>query len=176
MNKEDFLFCGQVRKVFGYKGEVVIIFTSSGIFDLEKDDFLFLETPFGLVPYQIEDIRPSGGESYIVKFTDIHNENEAELIKDFKIYIPIASIDITDNDENIPADFLKAYQLNDKDFGFIGSVAGIIEMKNQSLLEVEKDGKIFLIPFVREMILKFDHKKKVIYTSLPEGLMELNEE
>lgn len=176
MNKEDFLFCGKIRKVSGYKGEVVAVLEKSLSGEFEKQEFVFIETPFGLVPYEVESIRPSGNDAFTVKFTDINNEKEAIAIRDNKLYIPFSEIDIPEDDQMIIAGILKGFKVKDRKYGIIGIVISIIDMKEQSLLEVERNGKTHLIPLVQAMIEKFDHKNRVIHTHLPEGLLEINEE
>jgi 16S rRNA processing protein RimM len=175
MNKEDFLLCGQVRKTFGYKGEVVVVLHKQLPFDVENLEYFFLETHFGLVPFQIEEISSSGREAWLVKFTDVSSDAEATAIKDFNLYVPLEGLEIPDEEEMLPAAMLTGSSVVDKVSGSIGLVVGIMEMKEQSLLEVKSGSLIHLIPLVEAMILRFDHKKRIIHTQLPEGLLELNE-
>jgi len=175
MNKEDFLLCGQVRKAFGYKGEVVVVLHNQLPFDVEDLEYFFLETHFGLVPFQIEEISSSGREAWLVKFTDIGNENEAMAIRDFYVYVPLEGLEMPGEDEMLPAALLAGYKVVDQVYGAIGVVVGVMEMKEQSLLEVKSSTAVHLIPLVEAMIIKFDHKKRIIHTHLPEGLLDLNE-
>jgi 16S rRNA processing protein RimM len=62
-----------------------------------------------------------------------------------------------------------------KDGHMVGTVRDIINIKDNDLLEIEREGKIILIPFSQSICLEVDPGKKRIVIDAPGGLLELNE-
>jgi 16S rRNA processing protein RimM len=57
----------------------------------------------------------------------------------------------------------------------LGSVTQLIENPGQLLLSVKtEEGRVILVPFHEDLIVKYDRKKKLIIMDLPEGLQEIN--
>ena len=72
-------------------------------------------------------------------------------------------------------DQLIGLEVRDKDDDrVIGKVRDIMDIAGNITLEVEKkEGKTFLLPFIRAFIHRIDTEKGIIQTSIPEGLDEL---
>lgn len=174
MNKEDFLLCGQIRKLFGYKGEVIVQFNQGIPVEPDRLDFLFLDTAFGLVPFEVAEMQAGAKDTWLVQFTDVPDEASALKIKGLAVYVPLDSVELPEDHEMIPAAMLNGYTVEDKTNGPIGVVTGIMELKEQSLLEVRQGTLEHLIPLVEPIILRFNHKKRIVYTDVPEGLLSLS--
>ena len=70
---------------------------------------------------------------------------------------------------------LIGYEVRDRKAGRIGKVAGIDDNTENVLLVVENEvGEDVFIPFVDDFIEEIDEGENVIYTDLPEGLVNLN--
>ncbi|MBF25183.1 MAG: hypothetical protein CMP49_01515 [Flavobacteriales bacterium] len=68
--------------------------------------------------------------------------------------------------------FLK-FKIIDSHLGEIGEVTNIDYNRPQTLLSIQSKNKEILIPFVDDLISKIDEKNKLIYTQLPEGLIDI---
>ncbi len=175
MNKEDFRLCGHIRKLFGYKGEVIVQLQPGLPLNPEQITFAFLDTAFGLVPFEISEIQANGKDTWLFRFTDVQDEASALKIKGLDVYFPIDYLDLPEDHEMVPAALLNGYRVEDRVNGSIGVVTGILELKEQSLLEVRQGTKEHLIPLVEPIITGFNHKKRIVYTDVPEGLLSLSE-
>ena len=61
----------------------------------------------------------------------------------------------------------------DASLGEIGTLAGVVENTAQTLLEVDRNGSIVLVPFVDEIVTEIDVDGERILVNLPNGLLEL---
>lgn len=122
------------------------------------------------VPFFIEQISKTDTE-WQVKFEDIRSVEEAEEIVGLSVFV--------ENGENGEADVwendIVGFKIIDKQLGPIGEVAEHIHKPGQDMLEIRFNNKTFYIPFVEELIVDFDNEKEIIYTNLPEGLININD-
>ena len=122
------------------------------------------------VPFFIEQISKTDAE-WQVKFEDIRSIEEAEEIVGLSVFI--------ESDENseqeVWSNDTEGFKIIDKHLGPIGQVMVYIHKPGQDMLEVLFNTKTFYIPFVEEMIIDFDNEKEIIYTDLPEGLIDIND-
>lgn len=122
------------------------------------------------VPFFIEQISKTDAE-WQVKFEDIRSIEEAEEIVGLSVFI--------ESDENseqeVWSNDTEGFKIIDKHLGPIGQVVVHIHKPGQDMLEVLFNTKTFYIPFVEEMIIDFDNEKEIIYTDLPEGLIDIND-
>lgn len=74
--------------------------------------------------------------------------------------------------EEAPA-LWEGWPIVDASLGEIGTLAGVVENTAQTLLEVDRNGSIVLVPFVDEIVTEIDVDGKRILVNLPNGLLEL---
>ncbi|HXA02830.1 MAG TPA: hypothetical protein VNW99_12625, partial [Cytophagaceae bacterium] len=65
------------------------------------------------------------------------------------------------------------YQVNDKNLGMLGKITEVYIMPGQEMLAMAWKEKEVLIPVNEHILLKADHKKKILQVDLPEGLLDL---
>lgn len=122
------------------------------------------------VPFFIEQISKTDTE-WQVKFEDIRSVEEAEEIIGLSVFVEREEDAETDVWENN----IVGFKIIDKNLGPIGEVVEHVEKPGQDMLEILFNTKTFYIPFVEELIVDFDNKKEIIYTDLPEGLININD-
>ena len=74
--------------------------------------------------------------------------------------------------EEAPA-LWEGWPIVDASLGEIGTLAGVVENTAQTLLEVDRNGSIVLVPFVDEIVTEIDVDGERILVNLPNGLLEL---
>ena len=67
----------------------------------------------------------------------------------------------------------EGWPIVDASLGEIGTLAGVVENTAQTLLEVDRNGSIVLVPFVDEIVTEIDVDGERILVNLPNGLLEL---
>ncbi len=174
MNKEDYFLAGHIPKIIGFRGEVLIIFNPGLPVDYQELETVFLDTAYGLVPFHLENVELNNRNGAIVMFTDANSEEKAKELIGMDVYLPSSLYSGIPEDEYTAA-MLVGYKVSDKQSGKLGVVKGVMDLPEQTLLEIKDGAKEYLIPLVREMIVKVDHRKKNILVDLPEGLISLND-
>ncbi len=69
---------------------------------------------------------------------------------------------------------LISYKVEDNKLGHLGKILEIMEHKDQINLILGTPNEEIIIPFVEPLIQGIDQENGVVYTDLPEGLIELN--
>ena len=117
-----------------------------------------------------------GKEAFIITFKGISNRNQAENLKGHKVLVKVDAIPKLSKEEfhltelvNLKVKILKNNQLH-----MIGKVINLENEKNNLLvIQLLRNNKKVLIPFVREIVPVVDIKKKFIILTPPAGLLEL---
>lgn len=163
------IYLGFVKKTHGFKGAVKISIENIQA-KFNQTEPLMLEINKKAVPFFIEQISKTDTE-WQVKFEYINSVEEAEEITGLSVYFESDDA----SDEDVWVHEAIGYHLIDSKLGEIGTVTDVVTKPGQDLLEITLKDKIFFIPYVKELIQKFDHKKEIIYTDLPEGLIDIND-
>ena len=117
-----------------------------------------------------------GKESFVIRFREITNRNEAENLKGHKILVKAKSIPKLNKDEFHLTELvdLKVKILEKDQLQVIGKIINLENEKNNLLLiKLLKNDKEVLIPFVKEIVPVVDIKNKFIIITPPPGLLEL---
>ncbi len=117
-----------------------------------------------------------GKESFIIRFREITNRNEAENLKGHKVLVKANSIPKLNKDEFHLTELigLKVKILENNRSQIIGKIINLENEKNNLLLiQLFKNNKKVFIPFVKEIVPVVDIKNKFIIISPPPGLLEL---
>jgi len=163
------VYVGFIKKTHGFKGVVKIHIENKDI-TLKQKEPLMLEINKKVVPFFMEQISKTDTE-WLVKFEDISNLEEAEEILGLSVFVESEE----NHEEEIWSNNTEGFKIIDKHLGPIGEVVQHIEKPGQDMLEIVFNNKSFFIPFVEELIIDFDNEKEIIYTDLPEGLIDIND-
>lgn len=165
INRKDFIVAGVVEKIHGTKGGLRLSFEQK----IKLKEWVFIEVNKKPVPFFIKSI---SGNDYdlIVQLKDIDNPKEAERFVGNIILIPATKSNR--KTKKVDMDILN-FLLIDATHGELGKVEEVEELPKQLLIHTTFNGKELLIPAVEEFIIEINDKKKTIYLSLPEGILEL---
>ena len=178
INKNEWLIVGLITSCHGISGQVKVKslsdfeerFLKPGIRWLQKED-----EP----PSKIElssGFKQPGKETFIVKFHGINSRNHAEQLKKFKILVKTDSLPKLNKEEFHLLELinLQVKTLENDEFKIIGKVINLENEKNNLLvIELLKDHKKVLIPFVKEIVPIVDIKNNFLIINPPNGLLEL---
>ena len=163
IHRKDFIVVGVVEKAHGTKGELKFSFEQK----IQLKEWVFIEINEKPVPFFIQSVSQN---QTIIKLEGIDTPDEAERFVNSNILLPANQ---TKNRTRSVDVNVMGYLIIDETQGELGEVQEIEEMPQQILLHTTFRGKQLLIPAVDEFITEINDKKKVIYLSLPEGLIEL---
>ena len=111
-----------------------------------------------------------------MSFKSITSRNDAEKLKNHKILVKTDDVPKLKKDEFHLVELVNLeVKLSEEDkFKIIGKVIGLENEKNNLLVvELSKNQKKVLIPFVKEIVPLIDLKNNFIIITPPNGLLEL---
>lgn len=178
INHDEWLIVGLITSPQGIKGKIKVKslsdfeerFTKPGKRWIQKEDE---------IPRELEltsGLKKPGKESFIITFREITNRNQAENLKGYKLLVQVSEIPLLNKDEfhltellNLEVKILEKNQLN-----IIGKIINLENEKNNLLvIQLLKNNKKVLIPFVKEIVPVVDIKNKFIIITPPSGLLEI---
>ena len=178
INKNEWLIVGLITSCHGIHGQVKIKslsdfeerFLKPGIRWLQKDN----EPPSKIK--LISGFKQPGKETYIVKFHGVNTRDQAEQLKKFKILVKTDKLPKLKKEEFHLLELinLEVKTLENNELKTIGKVIHLENEKNNLLIiELFKNQKKVLVPFVKEIVPLVDIKNNFLIINPPKGLLEL---
>ncbi len=178
INKNEWLIVGLITSCHGINGQVKVKslsdfeerFLNPGIRWLQKNN----EPPSKIK--LISGFRQPGKETYIVRLQGINTRNHAEQLKKFKILVKTDQLPRLKNEEFHLLELinLEVKTFENDELKIIGRVINLENEKNNLLvIELFKNQKKVLIPFVKEIVPLIDIKNNFLIINPPNGLLEL---
>ncbi len=178
INKNEWLVVGLITSCHGINGQLKVKslsdfeerFLKPGIRWLQKEN-----EP----PSKIEltsGFKQPGKETFIIKLQDINNRNQAERLKKFKILVQTNNLPKLKKEEFHLLELinLEVKTVENEELKIIGKVINLENEKNNLLVvELFKNKKKVLIPFVKEIVPLVDIKNNFLIINPPNGLLEL---
>ena len=167
----EYFYLGLITKPFGYKGELTVFLATAdpekhtnlrAVFLLEGDEY---------IPYMIDSIELRGGNNAVVKFADVDGEEAKSLVK-MEMYLPITELPPLTGNKFYYHEVI-GFQVIDEVKGNIGICKDFIDISNQSIMQVDCDGKEILIPAVDDIFEEVDREKRILRVNAPEGLIDI---
>ena len=178
INKNEWLIVGFITSCHGINGQLKVKslsdfeerFLKPGMRWLQKENEppskIILESGF----------KQPGKETFIVKFNGINNRSHAEKLKKYKILVETHKIPKLKKEEFHLFELvnLQVKTLENDELKIIGKVIDLENEKNNLLvIELFKNKKKVLIPFVEEIVPIVDTKNNFVIINPPKGLLEL---
>lgn len=166
---------GVVTSTHGVKGAVKVYPTTDDpkrFLDLKK---VYLgktdrEEDAGTV-YEIEKVQFFKNQ-VILKVKEVNDMDAAQLLKGSSLWIKDEDAVPLEKNEFFIRDFLGAAVL-DEDGLAVGEIYDIMETGSNFVFEIEEpNGKRFLLPVIRDCVLKMDMETKTVTVHILEGLRE----
>lgn len=170
--KEELHELGYITKLHGYKGELTAFIDTADMYTYEDIESVFLEVKGQLIPYFIELYEPKTNNTVKIRLEGVDNEALAKTLVKAKIFILKEEISQED-EERVQLRSIIGFSVIDETKGDIGRVDEILELSGNPQIQIEFQGKKILLPLQSDFITKVDQKKKVLFVSAPEGLIEL---
>jgi len=176
--KNEWLTVGLITSCHGINGQVKVKslsdfeerFLKPGIRWLQKEN----EPPSEIK--LISGFKQPGKETFIIKFQGISTRNHAEQLKKYKILVKSSKLPKLNKDEFhlLQLINLQVKTLENEELKIIGKVINLENEKNNLLVvELFKNKKKVLIPFVKEIVTLVDIKNNFLIINPPNGLLEL---
>ena len=178
INNDECLIVGLITSCHGINGQVKVKsfsdfeerFLKPGMRWLQKEN----ETPIEIK--LTSGFKQPGKETFIVKLQGINTRNHAEQLKKFKILVKTDNLPKLKNEEFHLLELinLDVKTLENDELKIIGKFINLENEKNNLLIiELFKNQKKVLIPFVKEIVPVVDIKNNFLIIDPPKGLLEL---
>jgi 16S rRNA processing protein RimM len=162
---------GKLSTVFGVKGEILLSHHLGKKTSLKGLEALFIEIqPGEMLPYFIETTRIRTENELLIKLDGISNPEAARRLLQKEVWL--TQDDFDRYSKKSAAIALVGFKLLDKGRE-IGEISEVIEQSHQTLCKIRINEKEALIPLHEETLIKIDHRKKQVFTDLPEGLLDI---
>lgn len=167
ISKQDLISIGKTIKPHGISGEILCEF-SLVIDDDNLPKYFVIDDEGIMVPFFVESFRGKAKFLAFVTFEHIDDEAAARRLCGKEIF---TDVDFDRNDEmpEYGLSFLVGFAIVDKLYGKIGEITDIDDSTINTLFVVDNT----LVPAQEEFITKIDANKRIIYTALPEGLLDI---
>ena len=178
INKDEWLIVGLITSCHGINGQVKVKslsdfeerFIKPGLRWLQKNN----EPPSKIE--LISGFKNPGKETFILRFKGISTRNHAEKLKNCKLLVKTNKLPKLKKEEFHLLELLnlQVKMLENEELKIIGKVIDLENEKNNLLIiELLKDQKKVLVPFVKEIVPLIDIKNNFIMINPPKGLLEL---
>ena len=178
INNDEWLIVGLITSCHGINGQVKVKslsdfeerFIKPGLRWLQKEN----EPPSKIE--LISGFKNPGKETFILRFKGISTRNHAEKLKNYKILVKTNKLPKLNKEEFHLLELinLQVKILENEELKIIGKVIDLENEKNNLLvIELFKNQKKVLIPFVKEIVPLVDIKNNFLIINPPNGLLEL---
>ena len=178
IDKNEWLVVGFITSCHGISGQVKVKslsdfeerFLKPGMRWLQKED----ESPSKIE--LTSGFKQPGKSTFIIKFQGINSRDHAEQLKNNKILVKTNKLPKLEKNEFHLLELinLQVKTLENDELKIIGKVINLDNEKNNLLvIELFKNQKKVLIPFVKEIVPLVDIKNNFLIINPPKGLLEL---
>ena len=178
INKNEWLVVGLITSCHGIKGQLKVKsltdfeerFLKPGMRWLQKENEPPLEMKL------TSGFKQPGRATFIISLEGINTRNDAEQLKKFKILVKTDNLPRLQKEEFHLLELinLQVKTLENDKLKIIGKVIDLENEKNNLLvIQLFKNQKVVLIPFVEEIVPIVDIKNNFLIINPPKGLLEL---
>lgn len=168
---EDQLQVGIISSTHGVKGEVKVFPTTDDANRFKKLKEVLLDTGKEQLKLEIEGVK-FFKQFAILKFKGIDNINDVEKYKGRSLYVTRSNAVKLQKDEYFVADLI-GIKVVDEDENEIGTMTDYLETGANDVYTVTmKDGREFLLPAIKQCILKVDIEQRIMTVHIMEGLLQ----
>ncbi|MCR5888859.1 ribosome maturation factor RimM [Hymenobacter sp. J193] len=172
---DDCYELGSIVKPHGLKGFVVAALDVDDLDAYRKVKSVLLELPTApgkLTPYAIEKLTPQSEARALVKFQGIDRIEDAEPLRNAKLWRPLAELPALAADQFYFHDVI-GFTVIDEELGELGTVETFYELPQQDVLSMRYQGQEVLIPVADELISHADQATRTLHVKLPAGLLDV---
>jgi 16S rRNA processing protein RimM len=161
---------GTVVKAQGIKGELKVYIDDLTMGTVKTLEALFVETKTGPVPFFVEGARRGEKNTYYLLFEGIDDRNKAEELSGKDILIEKKNLKKVKSEGY---EYAVGYMIVDDALGELGVVDDVYDLPANQVAVVHIEGKEHLLPLNEHFVTKVDKRKKILYTTMPDGLLDI---
>lgn len=171
MVKVEYFELGALAKPHGLKGAFHVFLDVDDPYVYEGLKSVFLQKGNEFVPYFIENFQIRDSVNLMI-LEGINTLDSAKELVGTKLFLPISFLPKL-KDEQFYYHEIIDYQIHDFKLGDLGYVKEVYSTGAQDVIIMIYKSKEVLIPLIDQIVPKVNKKEKIVFTSLPEGLLEV---
>jgi 16S rRNA processing protein RimM len=168
---EQSFLLGRFVKAHGLKGELIFVFGSDNPDKYQNLTLGWVKCPAGLEPVRIYSVNLQNFGQAILCLEGINSRTSAEEWVGKELYLPESELEVLSEYEFYYHE-LPGLKVEDAQYGSLGTVLNVLEMPAQAVLVVAYQHTEILVPITDEFVPRIDRTQGILYTSIPEGLLE----
>ncbi len=170
MSRDELVIAGEVLKVHGLEGGMVLRFRELFCPLPEIPAFVFIRVEGLPVPFPVEEAEPFGTCSYLFFFEDVETRDRALRYRGAEVLLEKKYL----SGEEDPHRYI-GYTFTDETSGLTGAITGFAGVAENPLFEVTAGGREHLVPAHPRFLVSVDHDRRMIRFAFPEGLFNPEE-
>lgn len=171
VNTEDFFELGYISRVHGVKGAFIIQMDTDHPEHYRQLKEVWIKNGNSVQCFDTEEISIRNREA-IVKLKTVNSVDEAATFIKKTVLLPLQILpQLTGKDFYFHE--IRGFILKDDHYGAVGKIETVYDMPQHPVAGILVNGNEILIPLVPEFIENIDRKNKIIFTQLPEGMIEV---
>lgn len=169
---KDLLEVGKIINTHGLRGEVKVATWTDSPEVFETLEFIYLKKDESMEPLTISGIKYQKN-NLIVKFSELKDINEAELLKNKVIYARREDLGELPEGTYYIADLI-GMSVKKENNEFVGEIKEVLQTGANDIYVTARPGaKDLLIPVIDDVVLKVDMENREVVVNLMEGLEDL---
>lgn len=167
----EYFKIGKIASAFGLQGEIIVTHSLGKKTSLKGVEAVFIEDrKESFIPYFISSCRAKSDTEIYLQLEEIGTREKVTPLLQKEVWLTEEHFKKLVA-KSAPIALLGYQLINNNDP--VGEIVEVIEQPFQLLCKVIINHKEALIPIHTETLQAVDNKKKLVFVSLPEGLLEL---
>ena len=159
----ELLYIGRFVSTHGIKGELKLISDFDKKMKVYKENFsLYIND----AEYKIDSCRPHK-QYELIKLQGYDNINDVLFLVGSKVYIKKEDLNL-EEDEYLLSELIGSTVMENAEI--LGEITDIM-LGHTDIIRVKNNNKEFLIPLIDEYVVRFDKKRKTLFTKNAKGLI-----
>lgn len=158
-NPDDLIPIGKIVKAHGLCGEVKVLLYNNDSKSLKSEVKICLKINEKFIFFEIEYVKNSNIK--LVKFNDVNDRNNAELLNGKIIYLSRELFPDLKNNEYYLSDII-GFDINDEKGNSYGVVLDVVQLPTNNSILFNYNSKEVIIPIIDDFVELFDFENNVI--------------
>ncbi len=167
-------YLGYVSKAQGFKGGIIAFLDVDDPSAYRNLKSLLIDINGVLTPFFVETLNLKDKGFVHLKLEGVDDGAAAARLANKELFLPLENLPELSEDEYYLHD-LVGMKVEDAELGELGAVEKVMDYSANPMIQLFRDSAEVLIPLNDAFIDRVDKKNKIIFVSLPEGLIDLNQ-
>lgn len=172
MNKDDFFYLGKILKTYGNNGHLLILFDVDDPGDYQQLDTVFISINNELIPFTVRSVELRPKQQALLLLDDMNSADDAEVFERMELFLPLSKLPKLQGNKFYYHE-ITGFSVVDQHHGNIGILRSVIDLPQQSLMQIDHGNKEVLVPLNDETLIQVDREQKILLIRAPEGLIDI---